>query len=31
MPMSFSDNSLEAVYIIFQESVDNFEIVHKTC
>ena len=28
---SFSENLLQDAYIIFQNSVDNFEIVHKTC
>ena len=29
--LSFSDNLLEDDYTILQNSVDNFEIVHKTC
>ena len=29
--LSFSDNLFKDAYIIFQKSVDNFEIVHKTC
>ena len=27
----FSDNLLQDAHITFQNSVDNFEIVHKTC
>ena len=29
--LSFSDNLLQNAYVIFQKSVDNFEIADKTC
>ena len=29
--LSFSNNSLQGAFIVFQKSVDNFEIAHKIC